>query len=54
LLYRNYTVQDDYLAPVTSRKMLLRICGNLHQIYQHLDLTEDATRLQRYLIALAK
>jgi regulator of sirC expression with transglutaminase-like and TPR domain len=54
LLYRNYTVQDDYLAPVTSRKMLLRICGNLHQIYQHLEMAGDATRLQRYLIALAK
>jgi regulator of sirC expression with transglutaminase-like and TPR domain len=54
LLSRNYTVQDDYLAPVSARKMLLRICSNLHQIYQHLDLTEDATRLQRYLIALAK
>ncbi len=54
LLYRNYTVQDDYLAPVSSRKMLHRICGNLHQIYQHLDMAEESTRLQRYLIALAK
>jgi len=54
LLYRNYTVQDDYLAPVSSRRMLLRICGNLHQIYQHLDLAEESIRLQRYLIALAK
>jgi regulator of sirC expression with transglutaminase-like and TPR domain len=54
LQFRNYNVQDEYLAPVSSRRMLLRICGNLHQIYQHLDLAEETLRLQRYLIALAK
>lgn len=54
LLFRNYNVQDDYLAPVSSRRMLMRICGNLHQIYHHLEMTAEATRLQRYLIALAK
>lgn len=54
LLSRNYNVQDDYLTPVNSRKMLLRICGNLHQIYQHLEMAEEITRFQRYLIALAK
>ena len=54
LLQANYSVRDDYLAPVTPRRMLLRICGNLHQIYLHLEQAEDATRIQRYLIALAK
>ena len=54
LLYRNYNAQDDHLAPVSSRRMLMRICGNLHQIYHHLEMSEEATRLQRYLIALAK
>jgi len=54
LVFRNYTVQDSYLTPVSSRKMLMRICGNLHQVYHHLGLTGEATRLQRYLIALAK
>jgi len=32
----------------------MRICGNLHQVYHHLGMTGEATRLQRYLIALAK
>lgn len=54
LLQGNYTVRDDYLAPVTPRRMLLRICGNLHQIYLHHELSEQTTRLQRYLVALAK
>jgi regulator of sirC expression with transglutaminase-like and TPR domain len=54
LLQGNYTVRDDYLAPVTPRRMLLRICGNLHQIYLHLESSKEATRLQRYLVALAR
>jgi regulator of sirC expression with transglutaminase-like and TPR domain len=54
LQYRNYTVQDEYFAPLSPRRMLLRICGNLHQTYQHLEMSEQITRLHRYLIALAK
>ena len=54
LLQGNYSVREDYLAPVSSRRLLLRICGNLHQIYLHLDQAEPATRLQRYLVALAR
>jgi regulator of sirC expression with transglutaminase-like and TPR domain len=54
LLSRNYNLEENYLAPVSSRRLLLRICGNLHQIYQHLEMAEDSTRLQRYLIALSK
>ena len=54
LLQGNYTVRDDYLAPISSRRMLLRICGNLHQIYVHLGQGEAASRLQHYLVALAR
>lgn len=54
LLQGNYSVRDDYLAPVSPRRMLLRICGNLHQIYLHLPEAEAATRIQRYLVALAR
>lgn len=54
LLQGNYTVRDDYLAPISSRRMLLRICGNLHQIYVHLGQGEAAGRLQHYLVALAR
>jgi regulator of sirC expression with transglutaminase-like and TPR domain len=54
LLQGNFSVRDDYLAPVAPRRILLRICGNLHQIYLHLEQAEEATRLQRYLVALAR
>ena len=54
LLQGNYSVRDDYLSPVSPRRLLLRICGNLHQIYLHLARSEEATRLQRYLVALAR
>ncbi len=54
LLQGNYSVRDDYLAPVSPRRMLLRACGNLHTIYLHHQATETATRLQRYMIALAR
>jgi regulator of sirC expression with transglutaminase-like and TPR domain len=54
LLQGNYSVRDDYLGPVSPRRLLLRICGNLHQIYLHHGLEDQVTRLQRYLVALAK
>jgi regulator of sirC expression with transglutaminase-like and TPR domain len=54
LLYGKYKLQDDYLTPVSPRRMLMRICGNLHQIYHDLEMTEETTRFQRYLIALAR
>jgi len=54
LLRGNHSVREQYLAPVSPRRLLLRICSNLHQIYEQLDSTEEATRLQRYVVALAK
>jgi len=45
---------DSCLAPVSSRRILLRICANLHQIYTQRKSAEQADRLQRYLVALAK
>ncbi len=50
----NYRLRDDHLAPVSPRRILWRVCGNLHQIYLHLELGEETTRLQRYLIALGR
>ena len=54
LLQGNYSVRDDYLTPLSPRRILLRVCSNLHQIYLHLEKAEDATRVQRYLVALAR
>ncbi len=52
LLQGNFTVREDYLAPLSPRRILRRICGNLHQIYQKLGQSEEATRLRRYCVAL--
>jgi regulator of sirC expression with transglutaminase-like and TPR domain len=45
---------EGCLAPVSSRRILLRICANLHQIYTQKKSPEQVDRLQRYLVALAK
>lgn len=45
---------ESCLAPVSARRILLRICANLHQIYTHLRSPAQSERLQRYLVALAK
>ena len=54
LLNNNHRLQEGYLAPISSRRMLLRMCANLHQTYGNLEMTEEAGRMQRYLVALAK
>jgi len=54
LLHTHHGLEEGYLAPVTPRRMLLRMCANLHQIYLHNGQTEAASRFQRYLVALAK
>ncbi|MBM3834350.1 MAG: hypothetical protein FJ403_13990 [Verrucomicrobia bacterium] len=54
LLHTSHGFQEGYLAPITSRRTLLRVCSNLHQIYGQLNLAEETARLQRYIVALAK
>ena len=54
LVSANCSLRDDYLAPVSARRFLLRVCSNLHQVYQRLELAAEAMRLQRYLVALAR
>jgi len=46
--------EESCLAPVSPRRILLRICANLHQIYTQQKAPVQAERLQRYLVALAK
>lgn len=50
----HYSLSEDFLSPVSARRMFLRICSNLHQIYTGLGRKEDVTRFQRYLVALAR
>jgi len=45
---------DSCLSPMSSRRILLRICAHLHQIYTQRKSAEQIDRLQRYLVALAK
>jgi len=54
LVRGNHGVRLEHLAPVAARGLLLRVCGNLHQIYLQLGRGEEATRFQRYLVALAR
>jgi regulator of sirC expression with transglutaminase-like and TPR domain len=54
LLHTSHGFQEGYLAPVTPRRILLRMCSNLHQIYAQLELAEETSRVQRYIVALAK
>ena len=54
LLKIRQRLDESYLAPMTSRRILLRICANLHQIYTQLEFVEGIDRVHRYLVALAK
>ena len=54
LVRGKHSLNEDYLVPTNPRRLLLRICGNLHQIYLRLELVEETTRVQRYLVALAR
>ncbi len=54
LLHTHHGLEEGYLAPVTPRRILLRMCANLHQIYLHNEQAEETARFQRYLVALAK
>jgi regulator of sirC expression with transglutaminase-like and TPR domain len=54
LIQTNHSLQAGYLSPVTPRRILLRICANLHQIYSETESEEETSRIQRYIVALAK
>jgi regulator of sirC expression with transglutaminase-like and TPR domain len=53
LLQSNNGYHQSHLAPVTPRRMLIRICMNLHHIYLQRGDEARAERLQRYLLALS-
>jgi regulator of sirC expression with transglutaminase-like and TPR domain len=54
ILAANHGLQDGFLTPVSSRRILLRMCSNLHQTYARQEMTEEAARVRQYLVALAK
>lgn len=54
ILGTGHNLQDGFLQPVTPRRILQRMCSNLHQIYSQQELPEETERLGRYLVALAR
>ena len=54
LLQTSHGFQEGFLSPATPRRILLRMCSNLHQIYLHHKQPDETARLQRYIVALAK
>jgi len=54
LLNGSFSVKDEYLSPVTPRRLMLRVCANLYQIYLMREKEDEATRLQRYVVALGR
>ncbi len=54
LLHTRDGFKESYLAPITPRMILLRMCTGLHQIYLKLRWNEEVSRFQLYIIALAK
>lgn len=50
----NHTMHEGFLSPVSPKNILLRMCSNLHQIYQQREQLSEAEQYQRYLIALAR
>jgi len=54
LVQVSYGYQEGCFAPASPRRMLLRVCSNLHQIYHHQRNRQETQRLQRYVVALAR
>ena len=48
-----YGIDAGFLSATTPRRTLMRICSNLHQIYQKSRHLKERDRVQRYLIKLA-
>ena len=54
LLHSAFGLHEQFLAPLSPRRILMRMCGNLHQSYLHLELNDEATRMQGYLAILTR
>lgn len=54
LLQSSNGFQEGFLAASSPRQIILRMCTNLHQIYSHHSNPEESSRIQRYIVALAK
>ena len=48
-----YEFHESFFLPSSPRRILIRICSNLHQIHQHKGNTKQTARLQGYIVALS-
>jgi regulator of sirC expression with transglutaminase-like and TPR domain len=46
-------LDEGYLAPVNTRRILMRTCANLQQTYLRGNQVSEAEKIKRYLVALA-
>lgn len=54
LLHANYGLTEGHLSPISAKRILLRMCKNLVTTYGHLEETEEAARVHRYVAALSR
>lgn len=54
LLRANYGLAEGHLSPISAKRVLLRMCKNLVTTYGHLEETEEAARVHRYVGALSR
>jgi regulator of sirC expression with transglutaminase-like and TPR domain len=54
LLHANYGLAEGHLSPISAKRILLRMCKNLVTTYGHLEETEPAARVHRYVTALTR
>lgn len=54
LVMSGHTYQERLLDPVSARRIMIRLCSNLHQIYVNQEKHEDSARFQRYIVALTR
>ncbi|MBM3846957.1 MAG: hypothetical protein FJ405_11820 [Verrucomicrobia bacterium] len=49
----NHGLDEGYLAPVNTRRILMRVCANIQQTHLHHNELDSAERVKRYLVTLA-
>jgi regulator of sirC expression with transglutaminase-like and TPR domain len=54
LIRNHYPLDEAHFSPATPRQILRRICANLHQSYLQMQSVDEAARVQRYLLTLAR
>lgn len=54
LLRTNFGLTEGHLSPLSPRRIVHRMCNNLHVTYAHLEVAEEAARVQRYVMALSR